>query len=186
MPRLAIASAVLLSALAGCHTQPAAEVSAPPAVKVRLASWDETQQLIASHKGKVVVVDAWSTWCGPCVEEFPGLVALHKQYPGQVACISLNCNYTGAADEPPSADREQIEDFLRKQGAAFDNVICTDPDAKLFMSLDAAAVPIVRVYDRQGRLHKQFDNDDNEFGDEGFSYERDIGPLVAKLLAEPG
>jgi thiol-disulfide isomerase/thioredoxin len=184
-PQFRLPIAVLLAVSAGCNTQPAADESTSPAVGVRLASWDETEQLIASHKGKVVVVDAWSTWCGPCVEEFPGLVALHNKYPGQVACISLNCNYTGLADEPPGADRAQVEGFLTKQGAAFDNVICTDPDEKLFAALGAAAVPIVRVYDRQGRLHKQFDNDANEFGDEGFSYERNIAPLVARLIEEP-
>jgi thiol-disulfide isomerase/thioredoxin len=158
--------------------------TAAMAVPARLASWDETQQLIASHKGKVVVLDVWSTWCGPCVEEFPGLVALHRQHPGQVACISLNCNYTGAADQPPGADRDQIEAFLVKQGAAFDNVICTDPDEKLFPALEAAAIPVVRVYDRTGKLRQQFDNDDDEFGPEGFNYEKHVAPLVAKLLAE--
>jgi thiol-disulfide isomerase/thioredoxin len=178
-PLLIYAGLVVL--LSGCQDQ---QPNQTPSVQVRLASWVETQQLIAGHKGKVVVLDVWSTWCGPCVEEFPGLVALARKYPSQVACISLNCNYTGAADEPPAAERDKIEAFLVKQGAAFDNVICTDPDEKLFQALDAAAVPIVRVYDRTGKLRKQFDNDDEEFGEQGFSYARHIAPLVAKLLQE--
>ena len=170
----------LLALLAGCQDQ--APSSAP--AQTRLASWDETQQLVASHKGKVVVLDVWSTWCTPCMEEFPGLVALHRKYPGQVACISLNCNYTGAADEPPGADRDKVEAFLSQQGAAFDNLICTDPDQQLFTALQAAAIPVVRVYDRSGKLRKQFDNDDDEFGEQGFSYEQHIDPLVSELLQE--
>jgi len=164
--------------LTGCRQQPAA------AVPLKLASWDETQQLIARHHGKVVVLDVWSTWCGPCREEFPGLVALHRKYPGQVACVSLNCNYTGSASEPPGASREQVEAFLAQQGAAFDNLICTDSDEKLFSAIEAAAIPIVRVYDRTGKLRKQFDNDDDDFGARGFSYEEHVAPLVASLVQE--
>jgi len=169
--------------LFGCQAAPQ-PASRPPAVNVRLASWDDTERLIASQRGKVVVLDAWSTWCSPCVAEFPGLVKLHQAHPGEVACISLNCNYTGAADEPPDAERPQIEAFLVKQRAEFDNLICTEPDHKLFQALDAAAIPVVRVYDRTGKLHKQFDNDDNEYGDGGFSYEKHIVPLVEQLLRE--
>ena len=110
----------------------------------------------------------------------PGQAA--SSHPGRVACISLNCNYTGAADESPDAERPQIEAFLVKQRAEFDNLICTEPDHKLFEALDAAAIPAVRVYDRSGQLRQQFDNDDNEYSDEGFSYEKNITPLVEQLL----
>jgi thiol-disulfide isomerase/thioredoxin len=171
----------LLMVLGGCQGH---QPNQTPAANVRLHSWDETQELIASYRGKVVVLDVWSTWCGPCVEEFPGLVALARKYPGQVICISLNCNYTGATGEPPGSERGKIEAFLAERGAIFDNIICTDADEKLFQALDAAAVPAVRVYDRAGQLRKQFDNDDNEFGSEGFNYTHHIAPLVAKLLQE--
>lgn len=176
----------LLPLAAGCHRPAPPDRSPPtPGVTARLASWQETQQLIASHKGKVVVLDAWSTWCSPCVAEFPGLVKLHEAYPADVACISLNCNFTGSEDEPPDAARGEIEAFLAKQRAQFDNLISTEPDHKLFELLDAAAIPVVRVYDRTGKLRKQFDNDENEYGDEGFSYDKHIVPLVEQLLREP-
>lgn len=173
----------LLLLVAGCQGA-AGPAPQAPAVTARLASWDETQQLIASHKGKVVVLDAWSTWCSPCIAEFPGLVKLHEKYPGQVVCISLNCNYTGGAGASPDADRVEIEAFLTKQRAQFDNLISTEPDHELYAVLDAAAIPVVRVYGRSGRLSKQFDNDENEYGDKGFSYAQDIVPLVEKLLRE--
>jgi len=167
----------------GCRgaTEPAPSL---PSVPLRLASWDDTQKLIASHKGKVVVLDAWSTWCSPCLAEFPGLVKLHETYPGQVVCISLNCNFTGGEGASPNADRAQIEAFLTKQRAQFDNLISTEPDHKLYTALDAAAIPVVRVYDRSGQLRQQFDNDDNEYGDNGFSYAKHIAPLIEKLLKE--
>lgn len=187
MSTVRVICAGLLVSLGSCQqrqsTTQTSQPSSPSPVQVRLASWDETQALIAAHKGKVVVLDVWSTWCGPCLKEFPSFTELHRQHAGQVACISLNCNYAGTA-EPPGTDREQIEAFLSQHGAAFENVICTDSAQKLFQALDAAAIPIVRVYDREGKLRKQFVNDYEEFGKEGFSYQQHITPLVEQLLSE--
>jgi thiol-disulfide isomerase/thioredoxin len=186
MSSVRVICAGLLVSLGSCQrhsTTQTSQPASPSPVQVRLASWDETQTLIAAHKGQMVVLDVWSTWCGPCLKEFPSFTELHRQHAGQVGCISLNCNYSGAA-EPPETDCEQIEAFLAQHGAAFENVICTDSAQKLFQALDAASIPIVRVYDREGKLRKQFVNDDEEFGKEGFSYPNHITPLVEKLLSE--
>lgn len=149
-----------------------------------LASWAETEQLIAKQQGKVVVVDFWSTWCSPCVREFPQLVKIHEQFQGKVACLSVNCNYSGAADESANDAREEVLKFLTTKKAHFTNVLCTDADSELLEKIKAAAVPVVRVYDRQGTLRKQFSNDDGEYGDEGFEYEKHVVPLIESLLAE--
>jgi hypothetical protein len=54
----------------------------------------------------------------------------------------------------------------------------------VFQIIDAASIPIVRVYDREGKLRKQFVNDYEEFGKEGFTYQKHITPLVEQLLSE--
>jgi thiol-disulfide isomerase/thioredoxin len=188
------ATALLFAvALAGCNNveSPQDNSAAPPASApasseptARLASWEEVEQLIASKKGKVVVLDLWSTWCTPCLKEFPGLVALHNKHPDQVACISLNLNYAGAKDESPADARAEIEAFLKEQGATFDNLISTTPDEAVWKSLNVAMVPIVRVYDRQGQLRKQFVNENGEYGDEGFTYQEHVAPFVEQLVKE--
>jgi thiol-disulfide isomerase/thioredoxin len=150
-------------------------------IPLRFASWEETEKLIASHRGKVVVLDVWSTWCAPCLKEFPNLVKLQQQDADQVTCLSLNCNYAGIVDEPPQKAQADIRSFLRKQRATFENIICTDPDEQLFAKLNAASIPIVRVYDKQGKLSKQFVNDDGEYGEKGFTYADHILPLVQSL-----
>jgi thiol-disulfide isomerase/thioredoxin len=38
---------------------------------------------LADYKGKVVLIDFWATWCGPCRESIPGLVALYEKYKDQ-------------------------------------------------------------------------------------------------------
>src|SRR5579863_8091376 len=63
-------------------------------ISLTIADWDETIKLVAVQKGKVVVLDAWSTSCPPCMKEFPNLVKLHQKYGGkEVVCMSLSCDY---------------------------------------------------------------------------------------------
>lgn len=127
-------------------------------VTLQLKNLAELQQLVASKKGKIVVVDAWSTYCEPCMKEFPGLVAMHKKYgPDKVACISLCANYAGIG----KVDEEIAEPlkFLKAQGATFDNILSTDADTTLYEKLKFASVPTIFVYDRDGKLAKTFDGE---------------------------
>lgn len=143
------------------ETSPAAS-STPAAVKaevtLQLKNFDELQALIGSKKGKIVVVDAWSTYCEPCMKEFPGLVAMHKKYgPEKVACISLCANYAGLGK--PEDEIEEPLKFLKQQGATFDNVFSTVGDEQLYKALKIASVPTIFVYDRDGKLVKTFDGE---------------------------
>jgi thiol-disulfide isomerase/thioredoxin len=163
----------------------AAPVAASPqtqvsAVEVKILNYDAIQKLIASHKGKVVVMDAWSTSCEPCVEEFPNLVALHKKYgPDKVACISLSFDYEGIGK--PEDVVPAVKDFLIKQGATFDNVVSSDDSEALYKKMKLASVPAVYVYNQQGELAKRFDNEQIEKEEDAFNYQH-IGKLVAELI----
>lgn len=151
-------------------------------VTAEVKSWAEVQQMVTDHQGKIVVIDVWSTYCDPCKREFPSLVQLHEQYPDKVACISVDIDYYGASDEPPESYRDQVLEFLCKHDAAFQNVISSDPDESVLDALEVGSIPVVLVYDREGNLRKKFTNDDNEYGDEGFTYQQHIFPLVEELL----
>lgn len=161
----------------------AAQAAAPApaaAVDVKILSHDEIQKLIASHKGKVVVMDAWSTSCEPCVEEFPNLVALHKKYgPEKVACISLSFDYEGIGK--PEDVVPAVKDFLVKQGATFDNVVSSDDSETLYKKMKLASVPAVYVFNQQGELAKRFDNEMIEKEEDAFNYQH-VGKLVAELV----
>jgi len=151
-----------------------------PSVK----SWDETQQWVAGRQGKIVVLDLWSTWCVPCVREFPNLVKLQRDHPVDVVCLGFNLDYSGAAGETPESFRAAVGEFLTKQDARFENVISSDAADDVFQRLKLGSIPAVLVYGPDGQLSKRFDNDDGQYGDEGFTYERHVVPWVEQLLAE--
>ncbi len=177
--------ALVLTA-AGCLReavdQKAAPADAPskPAIALQLFDFDGIQKLIASHRGKVVVMDAWSTACPPCIRDFPKLVALAKKYgPDKLACISLSFDFDGIGK--PEDVRPQVRAFLERQQATFDNVLSTDESDVLYRKFALVGVPAVFVYDRDGKLVKRFDNEDAATEAEAFTYEQ-VEHRVAQLM----
>ena len=161
---------------------PAEKAAADSAIKVQYAGYDGVQELIKSHAGKVVVMDCWSTWCEPCVKEFPGLVKLHEKYGAdKVACISLCFDYEGLKNEKPQDYEEPVLNFLREQRAAFDNVIASETSEELYQKFGFPSVPTVFVYDRQGELAKRFENKDPKA--KPFTY-ADVEDQVIALFVE--
>ncbi len=153
-------------------------------VSLETKSWQEVQQWVASQKGKVVVVDVWSTYCPTCMEEFPHFVQMHKAYPDRVAAASLSVNYYGGKGTAPEDDRADVLRFLELQSAMMPNFLSSDPDSQVLEEISTVAIPAALVYDQQGNLRQVFNNDTDTYGPEGFSYEADVVPLVEELLAE--
>ena len=151
-------------------------------VRLAIVSYDGILENIAQNRGKVVVMDAWSTSCAPCVKEFHNLVELHHKYgPEKLACISLSFDYEGLGT--PEEQQGPVLKFLRDQGATFDNLMSTEESDVLYRKFKLAAVPAVFVYDRAGQLRKRFDNEQAKSKAEAFTYEQ-VGQLVAELLQE--
>ncbi|MCA9091780.1 MAG: TlpA family protein disulfide reductase, partial [Planctomycetaceae bacterium] len=154
------------------------------AVDAQILDWDGVEALVRSHKGKVVVMDLWSTYCLPCRKEFPNLVNLHKEHGDQVACISVSLDFDGLEDQPVEACREKVLKFLTDQGATFDNVVCSTPAETVFDSkIPHKSVPAVYVFDKEGNWVGKFPNLD-EGDPEAFNYPEHVLPLVTQLLAQ--
>lgn len=178
------AATLVALALAGCDRSGSAK-PAPAAraeVTVRVVDFAGIEQAVKDRRGQVVVMDAWSTACPPCVKEFPRLVALHKKYADRgLACISLSFDYEGT--DTVEVVREPVLKFLREQGAVFENLLSSEESDSLYRRFKLAAVPAVFVYDRAGNLRKRFDNERRQPGQREFSYD-DVERLVVELLAE--
>jgi len=98
--------------------------------------WD-----LAGLRGKVVVVNFWASWCGPCVAELPVLGALARRpgYDGKVAVIGVNYKESLDAIHGFSADRQIAYPLLRDRSGA------------MFKLWTAGVMPTTIVVDRQGR-----------------------------------
>lgn len=162
------------------HDLPSAEPPANQAAPmVRVATWQQAQQLIASYKGRVVVVDFWSNFCPPCIAELPQLARIQREFPKDVVCLSINCNFAG--DGKPDDERPAVLKVLKEINAPFLTLISADADIDLYGKLGIASIPVIQVYDRNGKLAKQFDNEKNEYGKDGFTYAQHIIPYVRQL-----
>jgi thiol-disulfide isomerase/thioredoxin len=127
--------------------------SAP--IPVAVVGKDEYQKAVAAHQGKVVLVDYWATWCGPCVKQFPHTVELAKKYHDRgLDVIALSF------DEP--GDVENVQKFLAEKGATFENLIskvgANETSADEF-DFDGA-LPSYAVYGRDGKLVKRISPSD--------------------------
>jgi len=139
----------------------------PDNINVKVGDESALAALIASHKGKVVFVDYWATWCEPCVEYFPHTVETFDKYQSEgLTAIAV------AFDAPE--DEQKVRRFLAQHRAGFENLICSyDPGAEAFEKFGIDLVPHFRLYDRQGKLRAKWD-----------AAPRDLDAKVKELLAE--
>lgn len=151
-------------------------------VELTVVSFDELQASIAESKGKIVVVDYWSTSCPPCMKEFPGLVAIHDELPhDQVRCISASLDYEGLADFPIEDCRKSALEFLEQQKSTLDNFILSEDSLTVMDDkLKIASIPAVFVFGVDGKLARMFD----ESSGESFTYEKDVTPFVKELASQ--
>jgi len=96
-------------------------------------TWDEL-------KGKVVVIDFWASWCGPCIASFPAVNALQKQFAGKPV-VFYSVSY-----ETPAMVQKVLHKFPLETHIALDN------DFRTFKSFQAWAIPAVYIFDAQGHL----------------------------------
>jgi thiol-disulfide isomerase/thioredoxin len=151
---LSIAVAMLSGCVQSVHVPDKAAAKATNAAAVQLTPGDAKalEALIATHKGEVVLVDYWATWCGPCVENFPHTVELAKKY-RQQGLTTIAVSFDLLDDEP------KVREFLAKQGADFENLISKHDSIgqKAWEDFDIGPLPEYRLYGRQGKLNQKWE-----------------------------
>ncbi len=101
---------------------------------------------LSDFKGKVVVVDVWATWCGPCKKEIPALKAMEKAYHGKdIVFLSIS------VDEVK--DKQKWIDFVKKEGLTGVQLFGGNgfqSDVAKFYKINS--IPRFMVFDKQGKI----------------------------------
>jgi len=95
---------------------------------------------LAPYQGKVVLLDFWASWCGPCAESFPWMESMVRRH-GSAGLVVVAVNL----DEDPEAARR----FLGGRYADFTHV--DDPNGAIAQAHGVAVMPTSILYDREGR-----------------------------------
>jgi len=105
--------------------------------------------MIKQHRGKVLVVNIWATWCVPCVEEFPDLVRLANDLQ------SHDVRVIGISIDDPEDSTSKVVPFLKRHSVPFENFLKAAGNDEEFINAFSkkwsGAVPATFLYDASGK-----------------------------------
>jgi thiol-disulfide isomerase/thioredoxin len=148
------------------------------AVKLDRLTWKQLQERLVNKKVKFTIVDAWSTTCGPCKENFPHVVEMYKKYATKgLGVISLSLD-----DPTDKGAVAEAEKFLKEKKAVCTNVLLDESFGEGFEKLGIGAIPAVFLYGPDGKELRRFTMDDPN---NQFTYDEVEKAVVALLDANP-
>ncbi len=104
---------------------------------------------LGNYSGKVLLVNLWATWCGPCRMETPELVKLHKEYQ------SRGVEMIGLSTEDPEASAQSVSDFIREYKVDYQIGWATREVAATLMQ-GRGSIPQSFVIARDGHIVRRF------------------------------
>lgn len=130
-----------------------------PAPDFTLTARDGGTVSLAKHRGEVIVLNFWATWCGPCRKEMPLLESIHRRYQERgLTLIGVNVER-----DPKAADA-----WLRQTPVTFP--IVYDTESKVSQLYKVNGMPSTVFIDRRGnlrRIHQGYKpGDENEYLDQ--------------------
>jgi len=133
-----LAVAVLAAAAAGANAAVTPSTSAPD---FTLPSLDGPNLRLQEQRGRVVMINFWASWCGPCRVEMPHLARLYEKYRGSgFTVLAVNI------DESP----QKAASLASQLGMRFP--VLLDTDKKVSRLYDLSTMPSTVLVDRDGRV----------------------------------
>jgi thiol-disulfide isomerase/thioredoxin len=112
---------------------------APPDFSLPLLNGQNRR--LSDLKGRVVFLNFWATWCGPCREEMPSMEALQRRFKDRgFEILAVNCQ----------EDREEVAAFMGEQGLSFP--VALDGSGKISGSYGIRGIPTTYILDREGEV----------------------------------
>jgi peroxiredoxin len=113
------------------------------AAEFKLEALDGRSVSLESLRGKVVFLNLWATWCGPCRQEMPSMETLYDNFKN-------NHDFVMLAVSQDTRGRAAVAPYVEKNGYHF--TILLDPENKVGESYDLSGVPETFIIDRDGRI----------------------------------
>lgn len=117
------------------------------AANLRLISGQS--KTVADYAGKVLILDLWATWCGPCRQEIPHLIEMANNYRDQ------GVEVLGLTTEDPEADLEMVRNFTRQFQINYE-IGFADPAVAGELMRGRNGIPQTLIIGRDGLIHKHF------------------------------
>jgi thiol-disulfide isomerase/thioredoxin len=126
-----------------------------PAPELELDLADGKRFRLAERKGRIVVIDFWASWCGPCLQAMPQVHEVTREFADQqVELVGVNLQ------ESP----EQIKAALEKLGLSM--AVALDQDGRVAERYGATAIPQTVIVDREGKVARLFVGGGARFGEQ--------------------
>lgn len=113
------------------------------AADFKLEQLNGTTLSLDQLKGKVVFLNIWATWCGPCREEMPSMETLYDEMKG-------NKDFVMLAVSQDTKGRSVVAPYIAQYGYNF--TVLLDPENKVGESYDVSGVPETFIINRNGRI----------------------------------
>ena len=104
---------------------------------------------LADYNGKVLLVNLWATWCGPCRMETPELVKLHNEYQ------SRGVEMIGLSTEDPDASAESVAEFVKEYNVKY-HIGWATREVAIALMQGRTNIPQSFIIARDGRILKRF------------------------------
>ena len=100
----------------------------------------------SDYKGKVLVLDFWASWCGPCRQEIPHLKDYYEYFKGKdVAFLSVSID----------ADRAKWEKAMKEEAMPWDQATVPNAGKEVMELYQFSGIPFILVIDKEGNIYKK-------------------------------
>lgn len=134
----------LMAAVVGCGAPVAKAGHVAPSFSLPSMSTGKTVSLQQLSHGEPIILNAFASWCGPCQQETPELVALAKQYQGKVEVVGINMTST---DNETNARK-----FVQQYGLPY--TVLLDPEGVFMKDYQVVGLPTTFLLSPNGDVEK--------------------------------